>query len=444
MSIATIAGIVSIGGGLYSLASQGGKNSSGGTTGGNPATYVPQGQGQTDTYLQDLIKQIYTGGGAAAGNLANNPYAGQALGAANAASGYGPGFANNNFQGAQGLTDLLYGSVLPGQQQGASSLQSYINQIVPQQLQGIGAVQQGGQQTGQAQYGLGGQLAGQTSMLGGAGLPGIGGLQSGAQSLLNTGFDPQNALHDRTQTQVMDGLQAANAAAGIGSSPYGAGLVGQGLNNFNIDWQNQQLQRQQAALSGAGSAYGQAGNLGTQALGNYNSGYTGAGNLFGQGNSSLAGGYTNAANLGTAGANTAGSGYTGASNILSSTLGNFGNAYTNQAGLQGTGLQTLVGAGGLPYGTYGGQQTDALSGYGSLNGLSSILSNYLGIGQNATGQGINGQTLQNGQSALAGQGIGQGLQGLSSLFSNVGSGGYGNFAKYDAGIPMQNIPNYQQ
>jgi hypothetical protein len=73
-----------------------------------------------------------------------------------------------------------------------------------------------------------------------------------SQALMGTGFDPQGALYARTLQQVQDQTRAGNEAAGVGTTPYGAGIEAQGVNNFNIDWQNQQLQRQLQASQGAG------------------------------------------------------------------------------------------------------------------------------------------------------------------------------------------------
>ena len=98
------------------------------------------------------------------------------------------------------------------------------------------------------------------------------GLQAGGQTalgaagqVLNTGFDPQQALYNRTLQQTTDSTNANNAAYGLSNSPYGAGVADQANSNFNIDWQNQQLSRQLQALSGYDSTLGAAGNVDTQA-----------------------------------------------------------------------------------------------------------------------------------------------------------------------------------
>lgn len=97
----------------------------------------------------------------------------------------------------------------------------------------------------------------------GQGLTGLGAgaLPAWASSVIGTGFDPQGALYNRTLQQTQQQQGAANAQAGVGTTPYGAGLADQNLTNFNIDWQNQQLGRQLSALSGAGSAIGTGANV---------------------------------------------------------------------------------------------------------------------------------------------------------------------------------------
>jgi hypothetical protein len=76
-------------------------------------------------------------------------------------------------------------------------------------------------------------------------------------SMLNTAFDPQQALYDRTLQQTTDQTRSGEAARGVANTPYGAAAEGNTLSNFNIDWQNQQLQRQQSGLASAGNTYGE-------------------------------------------------------------------------------------------------------------------------------------------------------------------------------------------
>lgn len=104
--------------------------------------------------------------------------------------------------------------------------------------------------------------AGPLAQQGGLNTFGAGGNLFGASgAALNTAFDPQNALYNRTVQELQDQQRTANAAAGVATTPYGAGLEGMTLGNFNIDWQNAQLQRQLAGLQGAGQGYGQASAL---------------------------------------------------------------------------------------------------------------------------------------------------------------------------------------
>jgi len=74
--------------------------------------------------------------------------------------------------------------------------------------------------------------------------------------VMNTAFDPQNALYDRTRQQVQDQTRASQAARGIQTTPYGAGLEDQTMANFNIDWQNAQLGRQAQGIQAGSTAYG--------------------------------------------------------------------------------------------------------------------------------------------------------------------------------------------
>lgn len=425
MTIATVASVVGIAGGIGSLtgAFGGSSGGAGSTTGGNPATYIPQGQGQTDNYLQSIIQQLTQGGTSAAGNVQNNPYYGGAQTLSGNIAGLGSGFSQEAFQGGQGLTDYLYGNVLPQTNEAAQQLNGLTGSLIPGQVSGIGGVQGIGQQVSGQQGQYGSILSGLTGQLAGSGLPGVSALQGGANSLLQTGFDPQNALFNQQTQQLQDQVRSSNAAAGVASTPYGAGLENQAQSNFDINWQNQQLARQQSALSGAGSAYGQAGGLGTQALGNYESGISGAAGLDMNSLSSLLSGYTGANSLGTSAIANALAGYGGASAQGVSGLQSLGTAYTGQAGLNSTGLSGLQSSGMLPYQTYAGQQTGSLGALGSLGNLSSVLSQYLGIGQNATSQGLSGQAQQYGQQQNAGSQIGSGLQGLSQLFGGSGASG---------------------
>lgn len=84
-----------------------------------------------------------------------------------------------------------------------------------------------------------------------------------ATQTLNTGFDPQNALYAKQQQQNTDQTRATEAAQGVAGTPYGAGVENNSNQNFNLNWQNQQLQRQQQAASTASTLLGQQASSGT-------------------------------------------------------------------------------------------------------------------------------------------------------------------------------------
>jgi hypothetical protein len=83
-------------------------------------------------------------------------------------------------------------------------------------------------------------------------LPGVG-------QIMSTAFDPQQALFAQMYQQQQDQSNVTNAQNGVAGTPYGAGLVNQNNQNFDINWQNQQLQRQATGASAAGTLLGAAG-----------------------------------------------------------------------------------------------------------------------------------------------------------------------------------------
>lgn len=85
-----------------------------------------------------------------------------------------------------------------------------------------------------------------------------------AQNIMQAAGDPQNALYARTLQQLQEQTRAGQAARGIATTPYGAGLEAKALSDFNIDWQNQMLNRM---VSGAGAAQGLYGQAGSQIAG---------------------------------------------------------------------------------------------------------------------------------------------------------------------------------
>lgn len=171
----------------------------------------------------------------------------------------------------QELINLLSGqSVLPSNGI-VGGLESILPQISGNQYAPglISAAQQAGGLSGQqGQQDI--QGADQLFNASTAGLPDL-------QSLLVSAFDPQNALHDSLSKQLTDNINASLAGSGLLNSPVGAGVLGNDLGNFNINWQNNLLNRMTSGLS----AYGTG-------LNNIGSGLTTAGNLGNTGVSAVA------------------------------------------------------------------------------------------------------------------------------------------------------------
>lgn len=80
-----------------------------------------------------------------------------------------------------------------------------------------------------------------------------------ANQVMTTGFDPQDALYNRTQDRLTSQTRASQGARGIDMTPHGAGLENQAMSDFNIDWENAQLQRQALASQAAAQLFGQGG-----------------------------------------------------------------------------------------------------------------------------------------------------------------------------------------
>lgn len=75
--------------------------------------------------------------------------------------------------------------------------------------------------------------------------------------LFQQGFDPQGDLYGRSAHDLGEQVNASLSQRGLASSPYGAGVYDKAMSDFNIDWQNNQLQRAVQAASGAGGLFGQ-------------------------------------------------------------------------------------------------------------------------------------------------------------------------------------------
>lgn len=279
--------------------------------------------------------------GAPASNV-NIPQVPNTTGAANAAySGIG-GLSAFNLSDPRLATNITRGLVhspYAGQYQGAAGQAGQLGQ-----LQALG------------QYGVGQDITGM----------GMNQLAPYAGQVMNTAMDPQQALYQRTLQQVMDQTGAANAMAGVGTTPYGAGLQGQALSNFNIDWQNQQLQRQIAGLGAGGAALGQAGGLAQ----------------LGQGMAAAAPGQ-----------------------------------YLQSAGLP-YGVQQQIGQGQM--GALGGLQQYGVGGAQIPQQQIQDYLNYIGAGQGSAGLGLNQSQLAFNQNAAYARAMMGGLGGIGAMGYGIG------------------------
>lgn len=310
--MAALPGLIGAGGGIMNMINGAPANRV--QPGLNPMQYAgamfpaaaAQGYGQL-AGMPNIYADTLSQYGGAVNNLMNNPGIGGAMGGANNAAAMGAGAAGN-FAGlgtflaqmGQGLTpwasDMLRqgstqnqntGSMMQGAQ-GAANLgaNSVANMLGTGSLmQGVGqnllpfasnAMQQGLVQNpnaeslmGSAQDAarMGAGAAGNLSATG-AGMERTGqNLLPYANSILNTSFDPQNALYDRTRQQLQEQSRAGQSARGLANSPFGAGLENKAMSDFNIDWQNNLLGRMATGAQSASGLAGQAGNLQTAGAG---------------------------------------------------------------------------------------------------------------------------------------------------------------------------------
>ena len=85
-----------------------------------------------------------------------------------------------------------------------------------------------------------------------------------AQSVANMGLDPQKALYGQQLQQTNDQANVANAQYGL-TGQQAAGNVNQADQNFNTNWENQQLQRALQGLSGLDTNMTAVGGAGSTA-----------------------------------------------------------------------------------------------------------------------------------------------------------------------------------
>jgi hypothetical protein len=330
----------------------------------------------------------------------------------------------NQIQGLSPQLQDLFKSIVP---QLTSAASTYANkaQATDPALQAIGAT---GQNLAAAAPGLAATAEGTSANMlrdinqAGKGLiaaaPGLAGNELGLNaplagaesSILQAGMDPRGALYNRTLQQITDQQNAQNAMSGVGTSPYGAGVTGQAQRNFNIDWQNAQLQRQATADQVAQGLSGQqAANI--TGAGNLLSGLTTAGSNLGLGvaNQRLANTQAGAnilSGLTTAGGNL---GLGAAANLLNNTTagGNlYGNLLSNAATTGGNLTNDQINA------ALGGSQAfnNLAAGAGNLAGGAAALS---GAGLSQILAGAAGA----GNLATTGANLGAGASALSSAAS---------------------------
>lgn len=478
LSAGTIAGIV--GAGTAIAGAVGGSGGGGpGAGGSNPNIYVPPAGDQAaansnlngwNNYLVNSNpwnnggQQQYQG---ITNQIVNNPYAAQYQAAASANQPLASWLGQSAQNGAQNLSGLAGMSLQNGlvgmnaaqnnpytaqaNQNGALAGLGYMNasnqqannagQLMPA-AQNLSAMNNANAaQLNPAAQGINSQLQGLANPLGAAG-----------SSILNTAFDPQSQLYNQQFQQNQDQTNASLARAGLGSSAAGVGISNQSNQNFNTNWQNQQLGREATGLASYGSAAGQAGNLLNSQLGNLESSATTAGNLGAQGLQGLTSASSAAqaqqdqalANLYTGGQlanntynNNLGAqmGLLGSANNL---IGQSANQYAQSGQLANSALQANMYGASLPYMTSNsiyGNQLNALGQYQQAynsgtapvqGGISNELQ-YLGYGANAGSGYANAAQNSWAQGNQANQQMYQGLGALSNnLFGGSNNGWLSN------------------
>lgn len=171
-----------------------------------------------------------------------------------------PSGSGSNAYSPQGLTsaDMGWQNAFNSQVGNASNVASTASpayQQSYQQAQGINYApyQYGANQAGQMYGNLANQAGGLSSQLG-----------QGANQIYQTAFDPQNALFQQQQQVLGDQVNAGQAQRGLGNSAVGGQEYNNAMSNFDINWQNNQLQRQTTGLSAMDSAAQGANTIGSQ------------------------------------------------------------------------------------------------------------------------------------------------------------------------------------
>lgn len=214
MALGTIAAVVGIAGGLSGLLGAGG----GGGGGGGGVQYNPFALPGSPALAQQFVSDQ---------NLINQ----QATGLAGTTDPALLAILNNRL-----------GVGAPGSAVGGTI--STAQQTLPPQLQQYAAIM---------------DALGKSNIAGSA--TGMG----AANAVLGQAFDPQQALYDRTKGLVGQDYLAGISATGTGGSPYAAGVYGQGLSDFELNWQNALLGREATGIGAYNTAL--QGALGQQTQG---------------------------------------------------------------------------------------------------------------------------------------------------------------------------------
>ncbi len=386
----------------------------GGTTQG-ASVFLPPGQGTAAEGFNNLIQPMQNQAlnqlqqldalGTPAGlaypqvkdsafNIVGNPYQNQAI------------------AGATNASDVFSNQVAPFLQQGIPRLTDFTNMEQGAATNLYGSTGGLMSAVNNPAYGQAGQIGQQLAAGYGGAVPNA---MAAAGQVLNTSFDPQGSLYNRTAQQTQDQLGAFSGGRGTSGSPYAAGVAGDALNNFNIDWQNNQLNRQATGAQAANTLYGTGLNLGKGAQSS----------LLTPANANLA-----AQSAGVQGLNTIGSGVDNAGLATGGALTTGSNLLNNLA----SGTATY---GALPYNNYNTIQNADLGAMQNLVNIGnsmyqpgqqviSDLSGYMGLGQNAS-QLANTIGNTNFNQQMAGmQGLGSlGLGATNTLFGTGGGTGSG-------------------
>lgn len=400
----------------------GSKSKGGGGGGGSSNAYVPKEQAAMDQAFIDATKtskdalaqmwgQVSPYNQQLLQNAFNNPYANVNQAAADQASAALSGItqANQNIYG-QNMRD--YQDLV-----GAADRRNKIYQMMIDTAgQRTSALDKLNEQSNQNFNSLIGYQKGQLGDITGAQKN----LYGGGNQILQTALDPQQALYNRTLGQITDQARAAQYARGIQDTPYGAALENASNQNFNIDWQNQQLARQTQGLQAAQGAYGSAQNMGnayTQNVGGLQSSQN-----------------QNYANLADAAQRQLLTAVNAEAEAASRDLQNKGYAQGLAQNTGGQVVSGIQGVGQIPYNTYNqaqSNQAQALQNYQNayspyLAGQSNLQGqylNYLGYGSGAQANAFNQnaynqQQRANAISSISGP-LAEGLgKGADSFFNN--------------------------